>query len=220
VTVGLVVVSHSAKLAEGVVEVAAQMAPAVPLRAAGGTDDDGIGTSLGKVTAAIAALREAGHDVVVLSDLGSATMTAEAAVDLLDAGPAVRVADAPLVEGAVAAAVAAQTGGSVAEVVAAAEGAGRAAASPPAPRAGGEARVLTLVNDVGLHARPAAMLADLASRFDARVTVDGQDATSVISLLLLGLEKGATFTLAAEGPEAAEALDAIERLVAAGFPEA
>lgn len=220
-TVALVVVSHSARLAEGVVEVAAQMAPGVALRAAGGTDDGGVGTSWDKVACAVASLREAGHDVVILTDLGSATMTADAVVEFLGPGARVAVADAPLVEGAVAAAVAARMGRSLAGVVAAAEQAGgpAAAPTPPPPAGGPPVRTLTLTNEIGLHARPAAMLAELAGRFDAQVTVNGQDATSVISLLTLGLERGASVELAASGPDAAAALDAVEQLIRAGFPE-
>ncbi|HRA06794.1 MAG TPA: dihydroxyacetone kinase phosphoryl donor subunit DhaM, partial [Propionicimonas sp.] len=121
-SVAFVIVSHSEKLAEGVVELAAQMARDVQLRAAGGTDDDRIGTSFDKVSAAIAELRAAGHDVAVLTDLGSANMTVEAVLDFLDEDDAahVRFCDGPLVEGAVSAAVTAQVGGDLDAVQAAA----------------------------------------------------------------------------------------------------
>ncbi len=120
--VALVIVSHSAQLADGVVELAAQMAKDVALRAAGGTDDGRIGTSFDKVSAAVAELRAAGHDVAILTDLGSANMTVESVLDFLDDTDAehVRFADGPLVEGAVAAAVTAQIGGDLDAVVAAA----------------------------------------------------------------------------------------------------
>ena len=120
--VGLVIVSHSVKLAEGVVELAAQMAPDVRLRAAGGTNDGRIGTSYDKVQAAVDELRATGADVAILTDLGSATMTVESVVDLLDEDEAhhVRFCDGPLVEGAVAAAVTAQVGGDLDAVQAAA----------------------------------------------------------------------------------------------------
>ena len=106
----MVIVSHSVALADGVVELASQMAKDVPLRAAGGTDDGRIGTSYDKVSDAVTELRTAGHDVAILTDLGSATMTVEAVLDLLDEGEAahVRLIDGPLVEGTVAAAVTAQ----------------------------------------------------------------------------------------------------------------
>ncbi len=121
-SVALVIVSHSAKLADGIVELAEQMARDVPLRAAGGTDDGRIGTSFDKVYDALIELRQADHDVVILTDLGSATMTVESVLDFLDDDERehVRFADGPLVEGAVAAAVTAQVGGTLAEVAQAA----------------------------------------------------------------------------------------------------
>lgn len=111
-SVAFVIVSHSAKLAEGVIELASQMAPEVDFRAAGGTDDDRIGTSFDKVNDAVAELRQQGSEVVILTDLGSATMTVESVLDLLDDDDVahVRFIEGPLVEGAVAAAVAAQIG--------------------------------------------------------------------------------------------------------------
>ncbi|MFZ1412843.1 MAG: dihydroxyacetone kinase phosphoryl donor subunit DhaM [Micropruina sp.] len=120
VKVALVVVSHSVKLAEGVVELAAQMAREVTFRAAGGTEDGEIGTSFDKVFAAVEELLEAGHDVAILTDLGSATMTVEAVLEMVDA-TRVRFADGPLVEGAVSAAVTAQVGGDLAAVCEAAQ---------------------------------------------------------------------------------------------------
>ncbi len=117
--VALVIVSHSVQLAEGVVELAAQMAKDVTIRAAGGTDDGRIGTSFDKVNDAVTELRAAGHDVAILTDLGSATMTVESVLDLLDDDELahVKFVDGPLVEGAVAAAVTAQVGGDLDAVV-------------------------------------------------------------------------------------------------------
>lgn len=121
--VGLVIVSHSARLAEGVVELAGQMAQAdVRLIAAGGTDDGGLGTSITKVQNALLAA-DSSDGVVVLIDLGSAGLIAEMALELLPDGQRerIRIANAPLVEGAVVAAVQASVGGSLDEVVAVAE---------------------------------------------------------------------------------------------------
>jgi phosphoenolpyruvate---glycerone phosphotransferase subunit DhaM len=125
VSVGLVVVSHSAKIAEGVVEMAAQMAGGVRLRAAGGTDDGGIGTDATLIAEAIAAADE-GDGVLVFADLGSAVLSAQLAIDELvdeQRRGRVRIAEAPLVEGAVIAAIQASTGSSLDEVDAAARGA-------------------------------------------------------------------------------------------------
>ena len=124
-TVGLVVVSHSAKVAEGVVEMAAQMAAGVRLRPAGGTDDGGIGTDATLIADAIADADE-GDGVLVFADLGSAVLSAQLAIDELvdeQRRAKVRIAEAPLVEGAVIAAIQASTGSSLEEVDAAARGA-------------------------------------------------------------------------------------------------
>ena len=124
-SVGLVVVSHSAKVAEGVVEMAAQMAAGVRIEAAGGTDEGGIGTDATRIAEAIAAA-DSGDGVLVFADLGSAVLSAQLAIDeLVDEQhrSSVRIADAPLVEGAVIAAIQASTGSSLDEVAEAARGA-------------------------------------------------------------------------------------------------
>jgi PTS hybrid protein len=120
--VGLVIVSHSARLAAGVVELVAQLAPDVPLRAAGGLPDGSLGTSADAIQRAITDLPDA-DGVLILLDLGSAVMSTEIALDGLsrDLRSRVAVSDAPLVEGAVLAAVQAGLGLPLAEVAAAAE---------------------------------------------------------------------------------------------------
>jgi dihydroxyacetone kinase phosphotransfer subunit len=121
-TVGIVLVSHSAALAEGTAELAAQIGgAAVAIIAAGGTDDGRLGTSIAKVERAIR-LAGAGAGVVILPDLGSSVLTVRA----LLAEPAglpepLALADAPFVEGAVAATVAAAIGGDIKAVLNAAE---------------------------------------------------------------------------------------------------
>ncbi|MDN5558363.1 MAG: PTS-dependent dihydroxyacetone kinase phosphotransferase subunit DhaM [Ruaniaceae bacterium] len=214
-SVALLIVSHSEKLAEGVVEVAAQMAPSVAIRAAGGTDDGRIGTSFDKIAVEIAALRAGGHDVVVLTDLGSATMTASAAIEFTE-GDCVRLADAPLVEGAVAASVAAAQGKGLPDVLAAAEAAGHPI---PGARDNGGAieRDVAFANEMGLHARPAAVIATRASEYDCEVTINGVDASSVLSLLALNAPMGARVTVRAVGPDAQQAVDEIVALIERGF---
>jgi PTS hybrid protein len=167
-TVGLVIVSHSAKIAEGVVELATQMAGGVVLVAAGGTDDGGIGTSYDRVMAAVGEADD-GDGVIVLCDLGSAILTTETALDFLDDDlrERVRVANAPIVEGAVAAAVAAEIGGDLDTVLGAAElaaGPAPAGATGPAtsdaatqevsaePAPDTVAAEAKLINPSGLHA--------------------------------------------------------------------
>jgi PTS hybrid protein len=121
--VGVVVVSHSAKIAEGVVELAAQMAGEVRIRAAGGTDQGGIGTDATLIADAIADADD-GDGVLVLVDLGSAVLSAQLAIDELiddERRGRVRIANGPLVEGAVVAAIQASTGSRLDQVAEAAE---------------------------------------------------------------------------------------------------
>lgn len=103
--IGLVVVSHSERLAEGVCEVASEMAGDAAIVPAGGTDDGRIGTSVERVTEAIETAGEDAAGVVVLVDLGSAVMSAEMAIE--ESADEAVIADAPLVEGTVNAAVSA-----------------------------------------------------------------------------------------------------------------
>ena len=123
--VGLVVVSHSRRLAEGIVELAGQMAgPDVRLIAVGGTADGSLGTDAEAIAAAIlAAARGAG--VVVLCDLGSAILATEAALELLgeEVAGRVRLSGGPIVEGTVVAAVQASIGQDLDDVLLAAEAA-------------------------------------------------------------------------------------------------
>jgi len=121
--VALVIVAHSAKLAEGVRELAAQMTQGrVPIFAAGGVDDDILGTNAERIRAALEAALASGEQVLVLMDLGSAVLSARMAIDLLpeEARPRVRLSQAPLVEGAVVAAVEASIGKGVDEIEASA----------------------------------------------------------------------------------------------------
>jgi PTS hybrid protein len=107
--VGIVVVSHSREIASGTVALAGQMAgPDVRIQAAGGTSDGGLGTDAERVRDAIAAADQ-GDGVIVLGDLGSAILTVRAVLAGQENGH-VRLVDAPLVEGAVAAAVTASAG--------------------------------------------------------------------------------------------------------------
>jgi PTS hybrid protein len=126
--VSLVLVSHSATLVEGLREMVAQVAGAdVRVTTAGGTEDGRLGTSAPRIANAI---REAvgegsgsrANGVLVLLDLGSAALSLEIALEELDeeTRSIVRVSEAPLVEGAVIAAVQASTGASLDEVAAAA----------------------------------------------------------------------------------------------------
>ena len=116
--VGLVIVSHSSKLAEGVVDATRVMAEGCPIAAAGGADG-GFGTSYAKIKSAVEAV-DGGDGVVILMDMGSAVMTAEMVIEELGRGDVV-LADCPVAEGAVAASVASVCGDDLANVKAKAE---------------------------------------------------------------------------------------------------
>lgn len=123
-TVGIVLVSHSPAVAGSVAELAGELAgPSVAIRPAGGTDDGRFGTSIELIAAAVAAA-DSGDGVCVIMDMGSSVLTAKTLLEDLeddDGAPAVRLADAPFAEGAVAAAVLASTGQDLDTVVGSAE---------------------------------------------------------------------------------------------------
>jgi len=259
--VGIVVVSHSEELANGVVTLAREMAgEELALEAAGGIEAPGVlGTDADRVRGAIErAMSKDG--VLVLMDLGSALMSAEFAIEMLavGAGP-IRLSEAPLVEGTVAAAVAAGGGGTLEEVAAQARGAlamkasqlgagdgpaadaaaPAAAGAMPADAADAPAGVagvetdpvrppdaqatLVMRNQIGLHARPAARLIELARSFDADVRVvkagggEPVSARSLTNVVALGARLGDELKVTATGPEASAAIEALRSLAAEGF---
>ena len=192
--IGIVIVSHSRRLAEGVKELAGEMTRGeVLIEIAGGIDDPAnpLGTDPMKVLAAIESVCSAGSDgVLVLMDLGSALMSADTALDFLPEGlqEKVRLCAAPLVEGAVSAAVQASMGAPLDTV--AQEALSALAAKQDHLSAGSGVHLsdedaypvkegdldavetrLTVKNRLGLHARPAAKLLHTAAGFDCQVTV-------------------------------------------------
>ena len=83
---------------------------------------------------------------------------------------------------------------------------------------------MTLTNRVGLHARPASLFVQTAARFKSRITVmcngKAADARRILEVLQLGAESGTVLQVRAEGDDAAEAIDALETLLAGRFGEA
>jgi PTS hybrid protein len=226
VSVGLLLVSHSVRLAEGAAELAREMAPDVVLASGAGDADGGLGTSLEVVQGALERVLPGVDGVVVLADLGSAVLTVETTLELDDGlAGRVRLADAPFVEGAVAAAVAAQQGADLDAVLAAAEGAGAPAppAVPAATGAGADEEAVTgrvvIRNPLGLHARPAAVVARAAAAFGGPVTLQGVDATSVLQLMALGTAAGTEVEVAARGADAHDAVATLVGLIEGGFGE-
>jgi multiphosphoryl transfer protein len=238
--VGLVIVSHSATLAEGVAELARGMGAEVPIELAGGVDapEPALGTDATRVVEAIEQADQ-GDGVLVLMDLGSAVLSAEMALDLLPPERRERVllCEAPLVEGAVAAAVTAKLGASLADVAAEARGAlqakvahlGSGEPSAPAAAAGDDGSrtiALTVQNALGLHARPAARFVQTAGSFEADINVTNTttgrgpaSGRSLNALATLGVRQGHEIAVAASGPQADEALAALEALAERDFDE-
>jgi phosphoenolpyruvate-protein phosphotransferase/dihydroxyacetone kinase phosphotransfer subunit len=238
--VGLVIVTHSATLAAGVAELARGMGGDVPVELAGGIDapDPALGTDAVRVAEAIERADQ-GDGVLVLMDLGSAVLSAEMALDLLPAERRARVllCEAPLVEGAVAAAVTAKLGASLENVAAEARSSlqpkvahlGTGADEAPVAGTAGDGDgtlELTVRNPLGLHARPAARFVQTAGSFDAEVTVMNvttgrgpASGRSLNALATLGVRQGHEILVAARGPQAEAALAALAALADRDFDE-
>lgn len=240
--VGLVLVSHSRALADALVGLIGQMTPpGLPLVVAAGVGDGRAEFGTDAVEIMDAIQQVASDDgVVVLMDLGSAILSAQMAVDLLppEIAMKVRFCAAPMVEGAISAAVQISLGADIETVCAEATSAllpkieqiGGPAAEPEAAvaaPAGSEQRVVVrLVNPHGLHARPAAQFVQTASKFDADVKVTNRttgrgpvSARSMNAVATLGALKEHELELIASGRQAAEALDVLRAMVEAGFGE-
>ena len=119
--VGMVLVSHSQRIAEGTVELVRGMAGDVEMVAVGGDSDGSLGTDPDRIRSAVEDLGT--DEILVFMDLGSAVLSAETVLETLDSETAqnVRLVDAPFVEGAFSAGVLASTGADADECVAAAE---------------------------------------------------------------------------------------------------
>src|SRR4051794_2768252 len=190
----------------------------------------GFGTDATEVSAALE--RAASPDgVLVLMDLGSAVLSTELALELTAPAYPIRLSSAPLVEGLVAAVVRAAGGADLDVVAREAEAALTPKASMLTEHAGERSAIaeadasvrLTLVNPLGLHARPAAQLAEAVGPLAAEVRVEAggrrADAASSLELLTLGAGQGADITVTATGAEAERAIDTVRDLVLAGFGE-
>ena len=231
--VGLVIVSHSRPLAQALVNLVKQVASSdAPIALAAGVGDDRqtFGTDAVEIMEAIESVFSP-DGVLVLMDLGSAVLSAQMALELLapDISEKVQICSAPLVEGAVAAGVQISLGSAIEMVAAEAQQAlapkqehlgqtSEAETAPAvetiAPPAEAQAEV-TLINLHGLHARPAAVIAEAVVSAGVPVTlsVDGGepvDAGSALMIMPLGAGNGASVTVE---PDDADALAAIAGLV-------
>ncbi len=240
--VGLVVVSHSRALARAAVGLAAEMVRDRPVRIAiaAGLDEVTLGTDAVRIKEAIQEV-DGPAGVVVLMDLGSAVLSTELALDLME-DPAVRdrvlLSAAPLVEGLVVAAVAAAGGASRAGVAAEAGGAllGKAAQlggpqdAPPAPGSEDDdadlVATFTVTNPHGLHARPAARLVTELRGLDAQVRLRNLTtgsgpvpAGSLSRVATLAALHGHEVEILASGPQAQQTIDQLLALATRRFDE-
>jgi phosphocarrier protein FPr len=238
--IGIVVVSHSRRLADAAVELALQMVRGAPppIEVAAGLDGHVLGTDAARVKEAIDRVASP-EGVLVIMDLGSAVLSAELALELRgNTGDCpIVLSDGPIVEGLVAAVTLAAAGAPLAEVAADASQAGQIKTkllgiAPPASADDRDAAApiasidLTLHNEHGLHARPAARFVETVRRFDADVTVrnlttDGPTVSgrSVSALSTLGVPTGDQIEVSSSGRQAREALAAIAALVRRNFDE-
>jgi multiphosphoryl transfer protein len=243
--VGLVLVSHSKKLASGIQELIFETAGRdfpVVVAAGAGENHQALGTDAVHISEVFRDFSPGGG-VAVLMDLGSAVLSSEMALELLDQAhrERIRLCAAPLVEGAIAAAVQARAGGDLDAVCHEALRALTAkqeqlqAGTPAeearhAPLASSSSPVhevvLTIKNDQGLHARPAASLVQAASRFSSEIEISNESkarnpvpARSFSSIALLRARKGDRIRVRARGADADAALREISKLFATQFNE-
>ncbi|MGV0104185.1 phosphoenolpyruvate--protein phosphotransferase [Nostoc sp. DSM 114160] len=242
--IAIVIVSHSKQLALGVRELAAQMVQGqVPIAVAAGIEDpeNPLGTDPIQVYEAIASVFS-DDGVLVLMDLGSALLSAEMAIEFLPEAQQQKVylCEAPLVEGAIAAVVAAAAGRDIHQVMAEARGALLAKAtqlgvssplsvvSPTTTNTESPTREIRLIvsNRLGLHARPAAQFVATAARFQSQILVRNLTRNtelvrgdSINQVTTLGVRQGHELLITATGSDADEALDALQALFANNFGE-
>lgn len=232
----LILVSHHPDIARGIAALAAQMSAAPEtIHTAAGIDDadNPVGTDAVRI---MQTLLEADNPdgILILVDLGSAILSAQTALDLLD-DPALaarcRISAAPLVEGAISAAVAASSGADLETVAREATqalaakqtslGESAPASATPVVAPSGDSTTITLTNRDGLHARPAARLVAALTPYRARLILtcgDKQaDGKSLNQLALLQARHGDRLTLHADGDDAAAALQTFRDLAAANF---
>ncbi len=247
--VGLVIVSHSRALAVALAELVQQVTPGdIPVAIAAGVGDErhALGTDAVDISQAIRSVYSE-DGVLVLMDLGSAVLSAQLALDLLVDIPRekIRFCDAPMLEGAIAAAVQIGAGSDLKTVCSEARGALQPKQTqlkddlPPlpidanlyqsaAPESGPVHKIeATLANLHGLHARPAARFVKTAAGFDAEVQVENLtnnrgpvSARSLNALATLGAIENHRVRICARGPQAEQALAALQALIDDNFGEA
>ena len=241
--VNLVIVSHSAQLGEGVGALARQMlmGDGCKLAIAAGIDDpeNPIGTDPIKVMEAIESVADTDH-VLVMMDIGSALLSAETALELLDPDIAakVRLCAAPLVEGTLAATVSAAASADIEQVIRDAmhaldakceqlglpsPSAAKSASAEPSPDTDARSIAIVVKNPNGIHVRPASRLVSTLSGFNADMWLEKNGKCvvpdSLNQIALLQVRCNDTLRLIAKGEQAEDALAAFKQLAAENFGE-
>jgi len=250
--VNILLVSHSHQLAQGTADLIRQMASSeeVKIRVAAGIGDDNaeIGTNAVEIMEALSELAQE-DGCLVLMDLGSALLSTEMALQMLDeeVTSKVKLCPAPFVEGAIAAGVQANLGSSLQEVYDEAMNSlaakrqqilgEEAAEAQPAPEAvmpepeaadaddAAELQI-TVSNPSGLHARPAATFIQTVKKFDAKLSVTNLTnetepvlVKGMISVMLLAAKQGDELLLHATGPDKKALIEELHGLFKNNFGE-
>jgi len=242
--IGIVIVSHSRQISDGLKRMADAMGQeSVPVVSAGGMDepDDPLGTDALRILQAIQDAMQA-DGVLIFADIGAAKLNAETAIDLLDDAqkPKVRLCDAPLVEGVLAATVQSAAGGSIEEVIreaqtaytpptlpgAAAGDTASDAAASTAPSPDAVIREYAITNRLGLHARPAALFVGAMNRHASDVDIRNitknsryVNAKSINKMMTLEVLQNDRVGVSATGPDAERVHEAIQALIDRNFDD-
>ena len=243
--VGIVIVSHSKALADSLALMAKQVSEKeVPIAAAGGIDDDEnpFGTDAMKILEAIQNVYSE-DGVIVFMDLGSAILSTEMALDFLDEDQKenIRLSAAPIVEGVASAVIQSGAGLSLDEVLIESNSAllpkqsqlGEPDESDKKPdweiqnnNTYSEKATFTLLNTLGIHARPAAKIVGILSGFNAQMRIRNLDkkgdfvnGKSLNSLIMLDARRGDKIEIEINGPQAKKALEKLTQLFENHFGE-
>lgn len=228
-TIGFVLVSHSKETAQAVANLALEMAPDVTCIPVGGNSEGGFGTDVAEVLDACDRVEDSCERAIIMADLGSARMAAEMAVEAgtnaNDGTPRRVMGPGPFLEGTVSGTAAAQGGARLAQVV-------RAIASSlqywrdyklpekehreESTSDGFQTQVM-VVDEAGLHARPAAVLAQEVMEEPVRILINGVEGDSMMEILLLGVKKGERVIVSSPDRGSEESVKRIAASIAGGL---
>ena len=230
--VSFVIISHSHELAKGVVDLATQMAPDVHFEIAAGDDTGALGTSMHKVEnaldRALALVHKPGDEeccrgVLLMCDLGSATMVAQTVLELRGEPKDCMCINAPLVEGTIAAAayqsvidMAGRARTELGQITSVSLDANSNVLSSLDTSMKFREADMVVTDPAGLHARPAALLVRALASLDVQVWINDVDASSVLEIMSLGVRHGEHVHVRAQGPDCDKALELTRDMLEGG----